>query len=156
MKTLLAAAALAATVFTAGAAQAASDHVKVGLLTCDVDAGVGYIIGSDKGLDCWFKPSNGGKTEHYSGSIKKLGLDIGFTAHEKLGWLVFAATDHKWAKHALAGTYVGASHEVTIGLGLGGNWLVGGFDKSIALQPISLQGQVGLNYSLTWTDLTLN
>jgi Protein of unknown function (DUF992) len=155
MKILLAAAALAATVFTAGAAQAAS-QVKVGILTCDVDAGVGYIIGSDKGLDCWFKPSNGGKTEHYSGSVKKLGIDIGFTSHEKLGWLVFAAQGGKWSKHALAGTYVGASHEVTIGLGLGGNWLVGGSNKSFALQPISIQGQVGLNYSLTWTDLTLN
>ena len=108
-----------------GAAQAASS-VKVGVLTCDVDAGFGYLIGSDKALDCVFKPSKGGKTEHYSGSVKKLGIDVGYT-----------------------------SHEVTLGLGLGGNWLIGGSHKSFALQPWSIQGQVGLNYSLTWTDLTL-
>ena len=151
---LTAAAAALALTGAVGAAQAASS-VKVGVLTCDVEPGLGYLIGSDKGLDCSFKPSGGGKTESYTGSIKKLGIDVGFTSHEKLAWVVFAAQGGKWTKHALAGTYVGASHEVTIGLGLGGNWLIGGSHKSFALQPWSIQGQVGLNYSLTWTDLTL-
>jgi hypothetical protein len=157
MKKLLATAAAAAfaLVGAAGAAQAASS-VKVGVLTCDVDPGLGFIIGSDKSLDCWFKPSKGGKTEHYSGSIKKLGIDVGYTAKTKIAWLVFAAEKAPNKKHALAGTYVGASHEVTLGLGLGGNWLIGGSNKSFALQPWSIQGQVGLNWSLTWTDLTLN
>ena len=157
MKKLLATAAAAAfaLVGAAGAAQAASS-VKVGVLTCDVEPGLGFIIGSDKSLDCWFKPSKGGKTEHYSGSIKKLGIDVGYTAKTKIAWLVFAAEKAPNKKHALAGTYVGASHEVTIGLGLGGNWLIGGSNKSFALQPWSIQGQVGLNWSLTWTDLTLN
>jgi hypothetical protein len=144
-------------VLTAGAAQAAPDHrVQVGVLTCAVDPGFGLVFGSDKNVTCDFKPSKGGHTEHYSGSIKKLGIDLGYTAHEKLAWLVFAATGDGWAKHALAGTYVGASHEVTLGLGLGGNWLIGGSHKSFALQPWSIQGQVGLNWSLTWTDLTLS
>ena len=156
MKKLLATAAAAAfaLVGAAGAAQAAST-VKVGVLTCDVEPGLGFIIGSDKSLDCWFKPSKGGKTEHYSGSIKKLGIDVGYTAKTKIAWLVFAAEKAPNKKHALAGTYVGASHEVTLGLGLGGNWLIGGSNKSFALQPWSIQGQVGLNWSLTWTDLTL-
>ena len=157
MKKLLATAAAAAfaLVGAAGAAQAAST-VKVGVLTCDVEPGLGFIIGSDKALDCWFKPSKGGKSEHYSGSIKKLGIDVGYTAKTKIAWLVFAAEKAPNKKHALAGTYVGASHEVTLGLGLGGNWLIGGSNKSFALQPWSIQGQVGLNWSLTWTDLTLN
>ena len=156
MNKLIATAAVAAIALTGavGTTQAAS-QVKVGVLTCDVDPGFGYLIGSDKGLDCWFKPSKGGKSEHYSGSVKKLGIDVGFTSHEKLAWLVFAAQNAKPGKHGLAGTYVGASHEVTLGLGLGGNWLIGGSHKSFALQPWSIQGQVGLNYSLTWTDLTL-
>ena len=157
MKKLLATAAAAAfaLVGAAGAAQAASS-VKVGVLTCDVEPGLGFIIGSDKSLDCWFKPSKGGKTEHYSGSIKKLGLDVGFTVGSKIAWLVFTAEKGgKWTKHALAGTYVGASQEATLGLGIGGNWLIGGSNKSIALQPWSIQGQVGLNLSWTWTALTL-
>jgi hypothetical protein len=157
MKKLLATAAAAAfaLVGAAGAAQAAST-VKVGVLTCDVEPGLGFVIGSDKALDCWFKPSKGGKTEHYSGSIKKLGIDVGYTAKTKIAWLVFAAEKAPNKKHALAGTYVGASHEVTLGLGLGGNWLIGGSNKSFALQPWSIQGQVGLNWSLTWTDLELH
>lgn len=157
MKKLLATAAAAAfaLVGAAGAAQAAST-VKVGVLTCDVEPGLGFVIGSDKALDCWFKPSKGGKTEHYSGSIKKLGIDVGYTAKTKIAWLVFAAQKAPNKKHALAGTYVGASHEVTLGLGLGGNWLIGGSNKSFALQPWSIQGQVGLNWSLTWTDLELH
>jgi hypothetical protein len=157
MKKLLATAAAAAfaLVGAAGAAQAAST-VKVGVLTCDVEPGLGFVIGSDKALDCWFKPSKGGKSEHYSGSIKKLGIDVGYTAKTKIAWLVFAAEKAPNKKHALAGTYVGASHEVTLGLGLGGNWLIGGSNKSFALQPWSIQGQVGLNWSLTWTDLELH
>ena len=156
MKNIIAAAAIAALglVGLAGATQAASDgRVQVGVLSCDVAPGIGFLVGSDKSLDCTFKPSKG-KTEHYSGSIKKLGLDVGFTLGERIGWLVFAA-QKDWHKHALAGTYVGASHEVTVGLGLGGNWLIGGSKKSFALQPWSIQGQAGLNWSLTWTALTL-
>lgn len=157
MNKLIATAAVAAIALTGavGTTQAAS-QVKVGVLTCDVAPGIGYLIGSAKDLNCWFKPSGGGKTESYSGSIKKLGIDVGFTSHEKLAWVVFAAQGGKWSKHALAGTYVGASHEVTLGLGLGGNWLIGGSHKSFALQPWSIQGQVGLNVSWTWTALELN
>jgi len=155
MKTILAAALAAATLVSATAVQAAPDRVKIGLLTCNIDAGFGYLIGSDKGLDCWFKPSNGGKTEHYHGSVKKLGLDVGYTAGGKLAWAVFAAQG-AWHKHALAGEYVGASTEATLGVGLGANWLIGGSGKSFALQPFSVQGQAGLNYSITWTNLSLN
>jgi len=156
MKKLIAAAAITAmaAVGFAGAAQADS-RVKVGVLTCDVEPGIGYLIGSSKDLTCWFKPSGGGKTETYQGSIKKLGFDVGFTAKTKIVWIVSAATKNAAKKHALAGTYVGASTEATLGVGLGGNWLIGGSNKSFALQPWSIQGQVGLNYSLTWTDLTL-
>ena len=156
MKNLIAPVAISAlaAVGFAGHADAAS-RVKVGVLSCDVEPGIGYLIGSAKDLTCWFKPSNGGKSERYHGSIKKLGFDVGFTAKTKIAWLVFAATKDSARKHALAGTYVGASTEATLGVGLGGNWLIGGSNKSFALQPWSIQGQVGLNYSLTWTDLTL-
>ena len=81
---------------------------------------------------------------------------IGFTGHSKIVWLVFAAERHgEWNRHALAGTYVGASSEYTFGVGLGSNWLVGGSNKAFSLQPWSLQGQIGLNASLTFTGLTL-
>lgn len=153
MKKLLLAA-LAAITLTATAAPAA-ERVQVGRLSCKVDAGVGFIIGSSKDMECTFY-RKGGKDEHYSGTIDKVGLDIGFTGRTRIEWLVFSVRGSSVPKGSLAGTYVGASHEVTIGLGLGGNWLIGGSKKGYALQPWSIQGQTGLNYSWTFSRLTLD
>jgi hypothetical protein len=153
MKKLLATAAVAAITLTTGASMAAS-QVQVGVLTCDVEAGVGYVFGSSKAVDCEFT-RKGYKTEHYSGSIDKLGIDLGITGGGKIAWLVFAATKDV-PKRALSGTYVGASAEASLGLGLGGNWLVGGSRDSIALQPWSITGTIGVNWSWTWTKLDLN
>jgi len=146
MKLKLAALALAATTAVAAAtdmpAEASSYGVKVGVLRCHVDGGVGFIIGSSKSVDCVFKRSGGG-SEEYSGSIGKLGVDVGITHSTEVAWIVFAPG--KLGHHALKGSYTGASAEATIGLGLGANVLVGGFKKGINLQPISIQAQEGLN-----------
>lgn len=156
MNKILAAAAIAAMGLAATApAQAAESRVQVGLLTCDVDPGIGVLIGSSKTLTCEFE-RKGHRTETYTGQIDKLGLDLGFTAGARIAWVVFAAAETSVTRHALAGTYVGASAESTLGVGLGANWLIGGSHKSFALQPWSVQGQVGLNISWTWTKLTLN
>jgi hypothetical protein len=153
MKKSLAAAALAAMAFAGvGAAQAAS-QVQVGVLTCDVEPGVGLVFGSSKAVTCEFE-RKGARTEIYEGSIDKLGIDLGVTAGGKIAWLVFAATKDV-PKRALAGNYVGASAEASLGLGLGGNWLIGGSKKSIALQPWSVTGTIGVNWSWTWTKLSL-
>ncbi|MBI3674685.1 MAG: DUF992 domain-containing protein, partial [Rhizobiales bacterium] len=121
-------------------AQAASG-VKVGLLTCRVDAGVGYIIGSSKKVACVYEPGRGGKLEHYAGRIGKLGVDIGFTNQSVVAWAVFAPG--KINRGALKGDYAGASVEATVIAGLGANVLIGGFRKTINLQPISIQAQTG-------------
>lgn len=154
MKKLLAAAALAAVAFTGAGAAQADSRVQVGILTCDVEPGVGFVIGSSKEVICEFE-RKGARTEIYEGSIDKLGIDLGVTAGGKIAWLVFAATDDV-PKRALAGTYVGASAEASLGLGVGGNWLIGGSRKSIALQPWSVTGTIGVNWSWTWTRLTLD
>ena len=137
---------------TAVPAMAAS-QVQVGVLECDVEPGVGFVIGSSKAVTCEFQ-RKGSKTEVYEGSIDKLGIDLGVTAGGKIVWLVFAATKEV-GKRALAGNYVGASAEASLGLGLGGNWLIGGSKKSIALQPWSITGTIGVNWSWTWTKLSL-
>jgi hypothetical protein len=152
MKKLVAAAAVTAMSLTAGVAQAES-HVQVGVLSCDVEPGVGLVFGSSKDVTCEFT-RKGYKTEVYEGSIDKLGIDLGITAGGKIAWLVFAATKDV-GKRSLAGNYVGASAEASLGLGLGGNWLIGGSKKSIALQPWSVTGTIGVNWSWTWTKLTL-
>lgn len=147
--------ALAVALAVASAAVApayAKSGIKVGMLSCDVSAGAGFIIGSSKEVNCTFKGDKG-HAERYRGSIGKLGVDIGVTAKTSMAWLVFAPG--KVNKGALAGTYLGATAEATVAAGLGANVLVGGSNKSIALQPLSVQAQTGLNLAAGLADLTL-
>lgn len=134
----------------APAAQAGGG-VKIGVLTCNVQGGVGFIVGSAKGAECVFK--SGGRVEHYRATVGKLGVDIGITGQTVMAWAVFApgAVGHG----ALKGSYTGLSAEATVGVGLGANVLVGGFRHGINLQPISVQAQTGLNIAGGIGSLTL-
>lgn len=148
-------AAIAAIVIAAAAAPAQADsRVQVGRLSCKVDAGVGLIIGSQKDMTCKFI-RKGYKTEVYDGTIRKFGLDIGFTDQTRIEWLVFSGSTVDVKRRSLAGTYVGGSSEATIGVGLGSNWLIGGSKRGFALQPLSIQAQTGLNLSIAFAGLTL-
>jgi Protein of unknown function (DUF992) len=142
---MLGAAAVAAGALAfAGAADAAPHGVKVGSLTCNVASGWGFVFGSSKDLHCTFSGNRTGGSEHYVGTISKFGVDIGYTGGGVLVWGVFApASDIR--SGALQGDYAGATGQATIGVGLGANVLIGGLDKSIALQPLSVEGNKGLN-----------
>ena len=135
------AAALAAAVAFAAPAQA--DGVKVGTLTCHVSSGWGFVFGSSKDLRCTFSPGKG-ITEHYVGTISKFGVDIGYTSSAVIVWAVFAPQSGP-KRGALAGDYAGATASATVGVGVGAHALVGGFDRSITLQPLSIEGNTGLN-----------
>lgn len=150
--TAIAAAALISLGLAASPGLAASKGVKIGVLTCEVDGGVGMVIGSSKGMDCVFEGTIGSR-ERYTGSIDKLGLDIGITRKTVIAWAVFAPG--KLKAGALAGRYAGASAEATVAVGLGANVLVGGSNKSIALQPLSVQAQTGLNLAAGIASLRL-
>lgn len=143
---------LLALVVMASAAEAKSG-VKIGVLSCDVAGGAGFIIGSSKAVDCVYSPVGGARAEHYSGSIGKLGIDIGVTEQTVLAWAVFAPG--KVNKGALKGSYTGVSAEATVVVGLGANVLVGGFRKGINLQPLSVQAQTGLNVAAGVASLHL-
>ncbi len=127
--------------------------VKIGVLSCRVEGGAGFFIGSAKGIDCMYKPAGGGKSEHYVGSIGKLGIDIGVTHDTIMGWVVFAPG--KVRAGSLKGSYNGISAEATAGVGIGANILVGGFRQTINLQPLSVQAQTGLNIAAGVTNLSL-
>lgn len=127
----------------AGSAQAATHGVKVGELTCGVASGWGFVFGSTKDLHCVFRQSDR-RAVHYSGSIAKFGIDIGYTEGGVLVWEVIAPTSDV-KPGALEGDYVGVSAGATAGVGVGANVLVGGFDKSFSLQPLSVSGNKGLN-----------
>jgi hypothetical protein len=136
-----------------GQAQAGT-RVKIGVLKCNIGAGTGFIIGSTKKLNCRYKSADGGNDEHYLGKIRKYGIDIGSTSKGRIVWAVLAPT-RKVARGALAGSYGGVSAEATLGVGLGANALIGGSDKSIALQPLSIQAQEGFNVAIGISSLEL-
>jgi Protein of unknown function (DUF992) len=134
---------------------ASADPTKVGMLTCKTSASLGLIIGSHQKLRCSFTPNSGGAPEYYAGHINRLGLDLGFTAGGVMAWAVFAPTNGI-APRALVGKYVGGSGDISLGVGVGANALVGGSRRSVALQPVSLEAQVGVNLALGVAGLTLN
>jgi hypothetical protein len=142
---------LAAASFSSERAQA--QRIRTGVLNCDVSAGIGLIIGSQRSVNCLFTPDQPGPQEGYFGTISKLGLDIGATAGGVMVWGVYADTSRGYG--FLAGDYAGASGEVTIAAGLGANVLVGGSNRTVALQPVSIGGQVGLNLALGVANLSL-
>ena len=121
----------------------AQGGVRVGTLTCNVASGWGFVFGSSKGLRCTFAPAPG-HPEQYAGTINKFGVDIGYTQGGVLVWAVFAPTANL-AAGALNGNYVGATASATAGVGAGANVLVGGSNRTISLQPVSIEGNTGLN-----------
>lgn len=130
-----------------------ANRTKVGTLTCDISAGIGLIIASKKDVTCMFTPSERGPREVYVGSISKFGLDVGATAGGEMIWAVYAPTNRKFG--ALAGHYGGATAEATVGAGVGANVLVGGSNRTVTLQPVSVQGQAGLNVAAGVAGLDL-
>jgi len=125
--------------------------IKVGVLECRVESGWGAIIGSSKEAKCTFTKSNGKKV-HYDGTISKLGIDIGYTSDKTVAWVVMSLEGRS---ADLSGTYIGAGVEATAIVGLGANALLGGFNDNLALQPISVQGQTGLNVAAAVQTLRL-
>lgn len=121
----------------------AQGGVQAGNLTCSVAGGWGFVFGSSKAVRCTFARA-GGRPEHYAGSINKFGVDIGYTQGGVLVWGVFAPTANL-APGALSGNYIGATGSATVGVGAGANVLVGGSNRTISLQPVSIEGNTGLN-----------
>jgi len=128
--------------------------VTAGTLNCNVSSGWGFVFGSTRDLKCTFTDS-GGVTQHYTGHIDKFGADIGYQVGGVVVWAVLAPTA-KLEKGTLAGSYVGATVSAAVGVGAGANLLVGGSDKTITLQPLSVEGMKGLNVAAGVAAIILN
>ena len=131
----------------------AQQRVQIGVLECRGGASVGFIIGSVTNLGCVLRVG-GAPDDRYIATIRKVGLDIGITQETSLAWGVYAPVA-RLGPGDLSGDYAGAQGSASIGVGGGGNVLVGGSANSIALQPLSLQGQVGLNVAAGLESLEL-
>ena len=127
---------------------------KVGVLNCTLGPHLGFIVGGFERMDCRFTPEGPGPVEAYSGTMATLGVDLGFTAGGSLTWGVYAPTNQMFPG-SLAGSYVGASGNVGVGVGVGENFLIGGSGNTVALQPWSVEGTAGVNLSVGLANMEL-
>jgi hypothetical protein len=151
---LLAFCALAAFAAPPAETQSQGAWTQAGVLTCRLNPSIGFIIVGHQTMECRFQPVGPNPPQAYEGAINTVGLDFGVTAGGVLAWTVFAPTTGVPAG-ALAGEYVGASGDIGIGVGAGANVLVGGSARTVALQPLSLEGSIALNIALGVSMLKL-
>ena len=129
-----------------------SNGVNAGSLNCTVAGGLGFVFGSSKALDCiFYRPD--GWAERYGGQVNKYGVDVGFTSEAHIIWLVYAPGQVR--PGALAGAYVGPGASGSAIVGAGAHVLIGGNNKEISLQPVSVEGSTGLNVAAGLTDIEL-
>ena len=148
-------AAIAATSLASSAsAQQPMNRVRVGVLECRGGASIGFVVGSVTNLGCVLRVE-GLPEDRYIATIRKVGLDLGITQETALAWGVFTPVA-QLAPGDLTGTYAGAQGSASLGVGVGGNVLVGGSNNTIALQPLSVQGSVGLNIAAGLESLELS
>jgi hypothetical protein len=127
--------------------------VRAGVLQCQGGQNVGFVVGSVTNLECVFQ-SEGRRPEPYVAIVHRFGVDLGFTDQTQFSWAVDAPTD-RLGRGELAGNYSGVGANASVGVGFGGNFLVGGTENAYALQPVSLQGQTGLNVAAGVADIEL-
>lgn len=151
--TFLAAVAVVGAISGTAEAQQPAQRVQVGVLQCRGGASMGFIVGSVTNLGCVLR-ADGRPDDPYVAVIQKVGLDIGITESTSLAWAVFAPTNQLGVGD-LAGNFAGVDASASAGIGLGANVLIGGSNSSIALQPLSVQGDVGLQVAAGLESLEL-
>ncbi|MFY9687850.1 MAG: DUF992 domain-containing protein [Pseudolabrys sp.] len=143
-----------AIVVAPASAQSGKPWTQVGMLTCKLNPSIGFIIAGHQSMECRYVPGAGGSAQAYQGALNMVGINIGISAGGILNWAVLAPTDGIPAG-ALAGEYVGASADAGFIVGVGTNVLIGGSNRTLALQPISVEGSVAANVALGVSALKL-
>lgn len=154
MKRAIIISALLCSALAATCAPAASQsRIQAGILECRGAGSASFVVGSVHQLQCWFQSDRGPRYPYY-GLVRRVGLDIGFTQQSTLGWAVFAPT-RRIGPGDLAGNYGGFTAGAAVVVGGNANALVGGSENSFALQPLSFEGQTGLNVAVGVASLEL-
>jgi hypothetical protein len=154
-RTRSALAAIALIAMTAASVEAQSPNwTQAGMLRCRLNPSIGFIIAGHQSMECLFTQNAQVPPQPYAGAINTVGIDIGISAGGALAWAVLAPTVGV-PFGALAGDYVGATADAALGLGVGTNVLIGGSGRTIALQPVSVEGSVALNVAVGVAALKL-
>ena len=131
----------------------AQSALRVGVLDCRSNGATTFIVGSVHEFECLYRTEDG-RADPYWGVIRRVGIDLGTVSDAGMSWAVFAPT-RSIGPGDLAGKYGGVSASAAVGIGAGANALVGGSNNTIALQPLSLEGQTGFNVALGVADFEL-
>lgn len=145
---------IAATAALISFGASAQNSTQVGTLACDVSAGLGLFVVEKQKLTCTFTEGQSGRVDQYTGSIDQFGVALGEVSKGHLLWGVVSVTAGV-PKGALAGKYAGVGANASLGVGAGANVLVGASDSQFSLQPLSVEGQVGVNIAGGITTVTL-
>ena len=129
--------------------------LRAGTLRCDVGPGVSFVFGSTRSVTCVYTPLRGA-AQRYTGEIKRYGVDLGFTNSAVMLWSVLASDNAPSSAGMLAGTYGGVAAGATVGVGVDANILTGGNRNGLSLQPLSVEGNIGLNIAAGVAELTLS
>jgi hypothetical protein len=131
----------------------AQQRVQIGVLECEGGQNVGFVVGSSTSLACDFQ-GEGRRREGYIATVHRFGVDLGFTQQTHFSWAAYGPTS-RVGRGGLAGSYGGVGANASVGVGFGGNFLLGGPANTYVLQPVSLQGQTGLNVAAGIADIEL-
>jgi hypothetical protein len=129
--------------------------IRTGTLTCQGKGRIGLLIGSRETLDCTYVPNGDRPKRRLVGTVTNVGLDVGIKGPSVMVWGVLGSTA-ALPSDALSGSFVGAAADASLGLGAGAKVLIGGNNKSVVLQPLSVQGQTGVNLAIGVTGLRLD
>lgn len=154
MKRLLSTATVLVTLLMTSGNALAAKSVNLGMLVCDLSKGIGLIVIEKQKMTCEFRPISG-PNEAYAGKITDIGIELGEVKEGHLIWGVFAAALTDMQPGALAGHYAGVEADAALGLGVGANALIGGTGKGFVLQPLSVEGEVGINVAAGIRTVTL-
>jgi uncharacterized protein DUF992 len=133
----------------------ANSRIYIGSLSCNVGGSTGYVLGSQKSLDCVFLNKEGTESAQYTGTIDKVGIDIGYTRAVHTIWRVYSLGSMRGVND-LSGTYVGEQGTVAAGgQQAGGNWIYGGPSAEIGMIASGVTKDAGYNLATGVAAMTI-
>jgi hypothetical protein len=132
----------------------ANSRIYIGSLTCNVGGSTGYVLASRKSLDCVFLAKDGVQSAQYTGSIDKVGVDIGYTKAVHTIWRVYSLGSDRGPSN-LSGTYVGEQGTAAAGSQAGGNWIYGGPNAEVGMVSSGVIQDAGYNLAAGVAAMTI-
>ena len=132
----------------------ANSRIYIGSLNCNVGGSTGYVLASRKTLDCVFLNKDGTRSAQYTGTIDKVGIDIGYTKAVHTIWRVYSLGSDRGPSD-LSGTYVGEQGTVAAGQQAGGNWIYGGPNAEVGMVSSGVIQDAGYNLATGIAGMTI-